>query len=80
MVIRTLSSFGCRILAYDKYLNEEAKKYATYVDGPTFARESDIIILHCSLTPETHHIEPPREFRRLIAVSHAAMVDSASRR
>ena len=56
MVIRNLSGFGCRILAYDKYPNEEAKKYATYVDGPTFARESDIITLHCPLTPETHHI------------------------
>jgi D-lactate dehydrogenase len=56
MVIRNLSGFGCRILAYDKYPNEEVKKYATYVDGPTFARESDIITLHCPLTPETHHI------------------------
>ena len=27
----------------------------------------------------TRH-EPPREFRRLIAVSHAAMADSVSRR
>ncbi len=56
MVIRNLSGFGCRILAFDKYPSEEAKKYATYVDRPTFARESDIITLHCPLTPETHHI------------------------
>ena len=56
MVIRNLSGFGCRLLAYDKFPSEEAKKYATYVDGPTFAREADIITLHCPLTPETHHI------------------------
>jgi len=30
-----LSGFGCRILAYDKFPNEEVKKYAIYVDGPT---------------------------------------------
>jgi len=56
MVIRNLSGFGCRILAYDQYPNEAVKQYASYVDGPTFAREADIITLHCPLTPETHHI------------------------
>ncbi len=55
-VIKNLSGFGCRILAYDKYPNEAVKQYATYVDGPTFAHESDIITLHCPLTPETQHI------------------------
>ncbi|MDZ7622778.1 MAG: NAD(P)-dependent oxidoreductase [Candidatus Competibacteraceae bacterium] len=55
MVIQNLSGFGCRILAYDKFPNEAVKQWATYVDGPTFARESDIITLHCPLTPETHH-------------------------
>jgi D-lactate dehydrogenase len=55
MVIQNLSGFGCRLLAYDKVPNEEAAQYATYVDGETFARESDIITLHCPLTPETHH-------------------------
>ena len=55
-VIQNLSGFGCRILAYDQFPNEAVKPYATYVDGPTFARESDIITLHCPLTPETRHI------------------------
>ena len=32
VVIRTLSGFGCRILAYDKYPNEEAKKYSCCTD------------------------------------------------
>ncbi len=56
MVIRNLSGFGCRILAYDQFPNEAVTQWATYVDGPTFARESDIITLHCPLTPDTHHI------------------------
>lgn len=56
MVIQNLSGFGCRILAYDKFPNDAVKSWATYVDGPTFARESDIMTLHCPLTPETRHI------------------------
>ncbi len=56
MVVRNLSGFGCRILAYDQFPHETVKPWATYVDGPTFAQESDIITLHCPLTPDTHHI------------------------
>jgi D-lactate dehydrogenase len=56
MVIKNLSGFGCRILAHDKYPDETVKQWASYVDGPTFAREADIITLHCPLTPETRHI------------------------
>lgn len=78
-----LSGFGCRILAYDKFPNEEVKKYATYVDGPTFARESDIITLHCPLTPETRHIlnEETLPYLKdgvfIINTSRGALLDTA---
>ncbi len=55
-MVRNLSGFGCRILAYDQFPNETVKPWATYVDGPTLAQESDIITLHGPLTPDTHHI------------------------
>jgi len=55
-VVRNLSGFGCRILAYDQFPNETVKPWATYVDGPIFAQESDIITLHGPLIPDTHHI------------------------
>jgi len=52
-----LSGFGMRILAYDKFPSEEAKKKgADYVDLETIYRESDIISLHCPLTHETYHL------------------------
>ncbi len=55
-VIRNLSGFGCRILAYDLYQSEEAKKYAQYADLDTIFRTSDIVTLHMPLTDENYHI------------------------
>lgn len=55
-VIRNLSGFGCRILASDPHENENAAKYAAYVDMDTLFRESDVITFHVPAIPETHHI------------------------
>lgn len=52
-----LHGFGCRILAYDLYPNAEfAEKYGEYVTLEELLSQSDIISLHCPLTPETHHL------------------------
>ena len=55
-VIRHLAGFGCRILCYDPYENEEAKQYATYVDLDTLLQKSDIITLHMNATDENYHL------------------------
>ncbi len=56
-VLRNLSGFGARLLAYDIYHNPEAASLATYVDDPVeLASQCDIITLHMPLTPETHHL------------------------
>lgn len=48
---------GCRVLAYDMYPNEElAKQGVVYVENDTLLKDSDIISLHCPLTPETHYM------------------------
>ncbi len=52
-----MKGFGCKILAYDPYPNPDlAAMGAKYVDLDELARRSDIITLHCPLTPETHYI------------------------
>ncbi|MFO8064121.1 MAG: 2-hydroxyacid dehydrogenase, partial [Spirochaetia bacterium] len=49
-----LRGLGMRVLAHDLYPSEEwaAEHGVSYVDPSTIYRESDIISLHCPLTPE----------------------------
>ncbi len=58
VVARILHGFGCRVLAYDKYENEEIKqKYQVeYTDCLSLCRQSDIISLHVPLSEETKYI------------------------
>ena len=55
-VIRNLSGFGCRILAFDLYQNSQITDIANYVDLDTLYKESDVISLHMPLLPDTYHI------------------------
>lgn len=55
-VLKHLSGFGCRLLAYDIFENDEAKKFAKYVSLDEILRESDIITLHMNANEENHHI------------------------
>ena len=55
-VIRLLSGFSCRILAYDLYPNEEMKEHVDYVDLETLYKESNIITLHAPAAKETYHM------------------------
>ncbi|MBN1524999.1 MAG: 2-hydroxyacid dehydrogenase [Spirochaetales bacterium] len=58
IAIRILRGFGMRVLAFDMFPKTDAAKELgfEYVDIDTLYRESDIISLHCPLTPETKNI------------------------
>jgi D-lactate dehydrogenase len=52
-----MQGFGCKLLAYDPYPNAECLKIgAQYVELSTLLSASDIVSLHCPLTPENHHL------------------------
>ncbi len=57
-VARILHGFGCRLLAFDKYENEEIKqKYQVeYTDCTSLCSQSDIITLHIPLNDQTKYI------------------------
>lgn len=55
-VIRNLSGFGCKVLAYDLYEQEEVKQYAEYVSLETLFAQADVISLHTPLTDENYHL------------------------
>lgn len=54
---RIMQGFNCLLYAYDPIRNEECKAYGVkYTSFDHLLETSDIISLHCPLTPETHHI------------------------
>lgn len=54
---RVVKGFGCKLLAFDIYEDEQIKGMGvSYVDIDTLYRSSDIISLHCPLTPENKHM------------------------
>jgi D-lactate dehydrogenase len=57
-VARILHGFGCRLLAWDKFENNELKeKYGViYTDLHTLCSQSDIITLHVPLTDGTKYL------------------------
>ncbi len=49
--------FGCNVIAYDLYEDKSlVEKGVTYVPFNNLLLQSDIISLHCPLTPENHYL------------------------
>ena len=55
-IMLMLSGFGCKLLAYDLYPNDEARQYAEYVDLDTLYKSCDIITLHTNATAANRHM------------------------
>ena len=64
-VVKHLSGFGCRILAYSLYEDEEVKKYAEYVSLDELIRQSDIITLHVPGNAENTHLIDAATFEKM---------------
>jgi D-lactate dehydrogenase len=57
LVATILTGFGCKLLAYDPYPNAECQSLGVrYTSLEAIYQQSDIITLHCPLTPESHHL------------------------
>lgn len=56
--IEIMKGFGTKIIAYDLFKDEKASQELgfDYVEFDELCEKSDIISLHCPLTPETEHI------------------------
>ena len=56
-VAQILRGFGCRLLGYDVSPSPNCVALGVeYVDLDRLLTESDVITLHCPLTPETYHL------------------------
>lgn len=83
VVARILRGFGCQLLAFDPAPDEELRQLGvSYVPFPELMKRSDIISIHCPLTPQTHHLidnaslELIQEGAMLINTSRGAVVDT----
>ena len=56
VIAQILNGFGMKVLGYDIDRSQVEKAGCSYVDLPTLYKESDIITLHCRLTPENLHM------------------------
>ncbi|MBC9931179.1 2-hydroxyacid dehydrogenase [Chitinophaga qingshengii] len=82
---RIMLGFGCKVLANDVHNNEElVKAGVTYVSAETIMAGSDIISLHCPLTPDTKHlinahtISQMKQGVMLINTSRGGLIDTKS--
>jgi D-lactate dehydrogenase len=80
---RIMAGFGCRLLAFAPEVNPALTALgARYVDLPELLAGSDIVSLHCPLTPQTHHLidaaalATMRRGAMLINTSRGAVVDA----
>ncbi|RYD84683.1 MAG: 2-hydroxyacid dehydrogenase, partial [Sphingomonadales bacterium] len=86
LVARALKlGFGCDVLASDPFPNPELVAIGVrYVPREQLLAESDIVTLHCPLTPETRHlidagaIDRARPRLTIINTSRGALIDTAA--
>ena len=78
---RIMQGVGCRVTAHDLHPSEDLKKSGVdYVDLDALWCCSDIVSLHCPLTPETQHLireETLRKFKKgtmLINTSRGGLI------
>ncbi|CAN5796481.1 2-hydroxyacid dehydrogenase [soil metagenome] len=82
---RLMSGFGVNILGHDHFHNPSFQdEGGRYVDLDTLFSESDIISLHCPLTPETFHMVNSETIARMkkgvmiVNTSRGALVDASA--
>ncbi len=83
--VRIAMGFGARVIAYDKYPSKKMEKLGVeYVGFDDVLAKSDILSLHCPLTPDTEHLinakslEKIKKGAMLVNTSRGKLVDTAA--
>lgn len=82
-VLKNLSGFGCRLLAYDLYESKEVMAGgAAYVTLDEMWKEADVITLHTPLTDDNYHmineeaISKMKDGVMIVNTARGALIDS----
>jgi D-lactate dehydrogenase len=74
---KIMLGFGCNVLAYDIFENEDLKKRGVvYQTFEEILKVADIISLHCPLNPETQHLIDGEAFKKM---KNGVMIINTSR-
>lgn len=83
IVAQILAGFGCRLLAHDPYPNPQCEATgAQYVELPELFTQSDVITLHCPLSPDSEYlinaeaIDQMKQGVMLINTSRGGLIDT----
>ncbi|CAN1213048.1 2-hydroxyacid dehydrogenase [Tumidithrix helvetica PCC 7403] len=83
ILAQIMKGFGCNLLGYDLYPNKACLELGmNYVELPELFANSDIISLHCPLTPESHHlisaqaVDQMKQGTMLINTSRGGLIDT----
>jgi len=83
VVCKILTGFGCHVRAFDVRENTECRDMGVdYVELDALLSSSDIISLHCPLTPKTYHLIDKEALQRmkpgamLINTSRGGVIDA----
>jgi D-lactate dehydrogenase len=85
VVAQILVGFGCPTLAFDPFPSERCRSFgARYVNLDELLAQSDMITLHCPLTPENKHmidsgaLQKMKTGAMLINTSRGALIDATA--
>lgn len=84
VLLKHLSGFGCKLLAYDRTHNEEAAECAEYVELDTLYKEADIISLHLPSNADTFHMINTESLKKMkdgviiINTARGNLIDSSA--
>ncbi len=83
VVAQIMAGFGCRVIAHDPAPNTRCEALGVrYLGIEEILSQSDIVTLHCPLTPATHHMIDDKALGRmkrgamLINTSRGAVIDT----
>ena len=84
LTVKPLAALGCEVIGCDPFENPDFTALGgRYVTRDELFEKSDIISLHCPLTPESHHLinsrtlEKMRDGVMIINTSRGALIDAA---
>lgn len=79
---RIMAGFGCTVVGHDRYPTAAFEAFGRYVEIGDLLACSDVVSLHCPLTPETRHIVDAASLARakrgsiLVNTSRGGLVDT----